>query len=126
MAKISYTSTSGRVEAHIRGRVMRSQDQPRAGNREPRERSKERRRVCVLTERGGRELEHWGMEQPCFGPGCHHLHQSREAVSKLVADGILRWCGIGKNVAMYVYGREWRGVPSGPGGRLAMRAMQLV
>jgi hypothetical protein len=82
--------------------------------------------VCLLSAQGGRELEMWGQGQPCFGPGCHHTHISRDAANKLEHDGVLRYIGKGRNVATYTYGRTWRGVPSGSGGKLAMRTMQLV
>jgi len=106
----------------VRGRVMRSQviDHSR---RRSLEASKERRRVCVLSARGGNELEHWGMAQPCFGPGCFHTHQTREAIADLVAKGIMKWVGVGKNVAAYTYGRTWKAMPSGP---QREKVMQLV
>lgn len=63
------------------------------------------------------------MEQPCFGAGCQHAHLTREHVGQLVRDGILKWCGTGKNVAAYSYARTWKGAPSGPE---QIKVMQLV
>jgi len=117
MAQIESVTTSGKIVTKVRGRVMRSQDSDR------RFLSRERRRVCVLSARGGNELEHWGMAQPCYGPGCFHTHQTREAVADMVSKGIMKWVGIGKNVAAYSYGRTWKAMPSGP---LREKVMQLV
>ena len=89
--------------------------------------SRERRRVCVLSEYSTRLVELWGIRQPCSGPTCDHKHLTREAVNALVGDGILRFVrGSGRNVAGYVYGREWRKMPCWPGGKLAMWTMQLI
>lgn len=122
MAQIESVTTSGKIVTMVRGRVMRSQVIDHSRRRLP-EVSKERRRVCVLSSRGGNELEHWGMTQPCFGPGCHHTHQTRESVADMVAKGIMKWVGIGKNVAAYSYGRTWKAMPSG---RTREKVMQLV
>ena len=88
------------------------------------ERSKERRRVCVLSEQDGRLLEHFHVEHRCYGH-CTHHHQTRDEVDKLVRDGVLRYVpGSERNVATYTYGRTWKGVPSG--GPLGPKVMQLV
>lgn len=113
MAEINVLITSGRVVTHIRGRIMQK----------PVVASKERRRICVLTARGGNELEMWAINQPCFGPGCFHTHQTRDAVSALVNDGILKWVGTGRNMAAYSFGRTWKAMPSGPARE---KVMQLV
>ena len=120
MAQIDTESTSGRVVARVRGRVFRSGSSPQGGQVSA---SKERRRVCVLSARGGRELEMWEIGQPCYGAGCRHTHQTREAVAQQVREGILRWVGAGKNVAAYSYGRKWVAMPSGPA---RAKVMQLV
>lgn len=120
MAKIEIELRSGAVRTFVRGRVMRSHE--RGGAKQyPQPASKERRRVCVLSARGARELEHWGMAQPCYGNGCHHHHQTREEVEKLVREGVMRWVGIGKNVAAYSFARTWQGRTSA-----GMKTMQLV
>lgn len=117
MAQIQVTQTGDRIETRIRGRVFRYA--PVAP------RSKERRRVCVLSAHAARMLECWGEEQPCHGPKCTHGHQSRDEVSKLVRDGILTFvAGSEGNVARYTYGRTWKGVPSG--GPQGAKVMQLV
>ena len=114
MAKISTIRTGLRVETTIRGRVFRYA--PVAP------RSKERRRVCVLSSWSGAMLDRWGIEQPCHGPRCTHSHHTREAVDALVRDGVLKYLGRGRMVATYTYGRTWKGVLSA---RVA-KVMQLV
>ena len=117
MAQIQVTQTGDRIETRIRGRVFRYA--PVAP------RSKERRRVCVLSSWAGAMLERWGVEQPCHGPKCTHGHQSRDEVAKLVRDGILAFvAGSEGNVATYTYGRTWKGIASG--GPLGPKVMQLV
>lgn len=131
MAHIERVQTGVRVETHIRGRVFRfaPRDKGKAkrsasGDRTVTVRSKERRRVCVLSSHSGRMLEHWGEAQQCFGPKCTHTHQTREHVDRLVAEGVLRYVpGSSNNVAAYSFGREWKGVPSGTE---RMKVMQLV
>ena len=91
--------------------------------RERRETSKDRRRVCLLSARGGRELEMWGQGQPCFGPGCMHTHITRQQAEEMERGGIVRFVGKGRNVATYSYGRTWKGVPSGAS---RAKVMQLV
>ena len=118
MAQIESVTTSGKIVTVVRGRVMRVQS-----DRHDAPRSKERRRVCVLSARGARELEFYNATQPCFGRGCFHTHQTREAVADMVAKGIMKWVGIGKNVAAYSYGRTWKAMPSGP---QRVKTMQLV
>ena len=120
MAEIQRIQMGDRVATHVRGRAFRYA--PQAGKHK----SKDRRRICVLSAHASRMLEHWGEYQHCSGAKCTHTHQSREAVAKLVRDGVMRWIGRERNVAGYTYGREWKGVPSGPGGKLAMRTMQLI
>jgi hypothetical protein len=117
MAQIQVTQTGDRIETRIRGRVFRYA--PVAP------RSKERRRVCVLSSWAGAMIERWGVEQPCHGPKCTHTHQSRDAVNALVKDGVLRFIpGSESNVATYTYGRTWKGIASG--GPLGPKVMQLV
>ena len=118
MATIQTTQTGKAVKTEVRGRVFRYK--PVAPK------SKERRRVCVLSSWAGAMLDRWGVDQPCHGPRCTHGHQTRDAVDVLVRDGVLKYIGVGRNVATYSYGRVWRGMPSGPGGKSAMRTMQLV
>jgi hypothetical protein len=115
MAKLEVTQTGSRVETRMRGRVFRYAPQA--------PRSKERRRVCVLSSWSGAMLEQWGVEQPCHGPKCTHGHQTRDEIEKLVHEGIMRFVGIGRNVATYTYGREWKGVDSG---HTSVKVMQLV
>ena len=118
MAQIQVTQTGDRIETRIRGRVFRYA--PVAP------RSKERRRVCVLSAHAARMLECWGEEQPCHGPKCTHGHQSRDEVNKLVREGILRLVPNSEgNVASYSYAREWRGVLSDYRGARE-KIMQLV
>jgi hypothetical protein len=114
MAQIQTTQTGERIETVTRGRVFRYA--PSAPK------SKERRRVCVLSSFAGAMLERWGIDQPCHGPRCTHGHQTRDAVETLVKDGVLRYVGIGRNVAAYSYGRTWKGVVSGG----LEKVMQLV
>ena len=116
MAQIHKTQTGDQVKVQVRGRVFRYA--PVAP------RSKERRRVCVLSSWSGAMLDRWGINQPCHGPNCTHTHQTREAVDVLVRDGVLRYIGQGRNVASYSYGRTWKGVPSGS--PLGPKVMQLV
>ncbi len=124
MAELQHIKTgaggNAKVETRIRGRVFRYAPQLPKGQRPA---SKERRRVCVLTARGGRDLDVWGQGQPCHGPKCHHTHHTREAVEGMVRAGTLRWVGTGRNVAAYSYGRTWKAVPSGP---QRVKTMQLV
>jgi hypothetical protein len=119
MAKIDVMMTSGRAETYVRGRVMRSQ----AVEARQKQRSKERRRVCLLSVRGGRELEMWNQNQPCYGAGCTHTHITRDAALSMERDGIIRFLGKGRNVAAYTFGRKWVGAQSGYGGP---RTMQLL
>ena len=122
MAHIEHVQTGVRVKTHIRGRVFRFA--PKAKRTVTIPRSRERRRVCVMSTHDGRMLEHWSEGQPCFGPRCTHTHQTREQVDRLVAEGILRYVpGSSNNVAAYSFGREWKGVPSGTE---RMKVMQLV
>jgi len=117
MAQIQVTQTGDRIETRIRGRVFRYA--PVAP------RSKERRRVCVLSSFEGGLLERYGVEQPCHGSNCTHGHQTPEEVHKLVMDGILKIVpGSFGYVATYIYAREWKGVPSG--GPQGAKVMQLV
>jgi hypothetical protein len=125
IAHIEQVQTGSRIETHIRGRVFRF-GRRRLGGAAARVASKERRRVCVLSRHAMRMLESWGVSQPCYGPRCDHGHLSRDVVDELVREGILRYIGTGRMVAGYTYGREWRGMPSGPGGKLAVKCMQLV
>src|SRR5271157_225342 len=120
MADLQRVQTGARIETRVSGRQFRF-----APNSQPAH-SRERRRICVLSAHSSRMLECWEQEQPCSGPRCTHIHLSRESVARLVRDGVMRWIGRERNVAGYTYGREWKGVPSGPGGKLAMRTMQLV
>jgi hypothetical protein len=116
MARVETIQTGDRVETRVYGRVFRyAPSAPR---------SKERRRVCVLNQHAGAMLARWGVEQPCHGARCTHTHQSREAVDALVRDGILKYLGRERAVATYVYGRIWKGVPSG--GPMGPKTMQLV
>jgi hypothetical protein len=109
MAEISITHTGHRMETHMRGRVFRFAKKRARGQRIS---TKEMRRICVLDGAAGHALEHWGITQPCHGPTCNHGHQTREAIERLVASGVLRWVGKGCNVAAYTQGREWRPAPS--------------
>lgn len=77
----------------------------------------------MLSARGANELEMWNMNQPCYGPGCFHTHQTADAVTALVNDGILKWVGVGKKVAAYSFARTWKAMPSGAE---RVKAMQLV
>ena len=125
MAEIQRVQIGARVETRIRGRVFRFApkrvDGDRHGDRS-RMASKERRRVCVLSRHDGRMLEHWGEGQPCHGARCSHTHMTREAVTAMVTNGILRFVpGSGNNVAAYSYGRSWKAVPSA-----GVKVMQLV
>jgi hypothetical protein len=122
MAHLQAIQTGERIETHTHGRVFRFA----AKRREERGRvaSKEQRRVCVLSMAGARALEFYGASQPCYGPTCDHVHLTREHVEKMVADGIMKFIGRGRNVAGYTYGRTWKGVPSGE--KLGPKVMQLV
>jgi hypothetical protein len=124
LAHFETIQTGNRVETHIRGRVFRyAPKQPKGLQRPPA--SKELRRVCVLDGHHGAMLERWGVDQPCHGPRCTHRHHTRAEVEKLVRDGILKYvAGSQRNVAVYVYGRIWKGVPSG--GPQGAKVMQLV
>jgi hypothetical protein len=115
MATIQTTQTGKAVKTEVRGRVFRYA---------PVAKSKERRRVCVLSSWAGAMLDRWGIDQPCHGPRCTHGHQTRDAVDVLVRDGVLKYIGVGRNVATYSYGRTWKGVPSG--GPMGPKVMQLV
>lgn len=110
------TSTNGYVQIQVRGRVLRNGVQDRS-------RSSEKRKVCLLSDRGGKELEMWGIGQPCFGAKCCHTHITRIAANRMYKEGIIRFVGQGRNVAAYAYARTWKGVPSGPE---RMKVMQLV
>lgn len=105
MASLVTAENNGHTSTRVQGRVFRKFAKKTPGQKIN---SKESRRVCVLTTRGGRELEHWSIDQPCYGPGCHHTHQTREEVEKMVRSGMLRWVGKGNNVAAYTEGKEWR------------------
>lgn len=118
MAQIQTIQTGDSVETRVRGRVFR-QDQQNA----ERPKSKERRRVCVLSAHGARMLESWGVGERCHGAGCSHAHHTRESVESMVREGIMRWIGAGRNVAGYSYGRSWKGVDSGG---TSVKVMQLV
>ena len=122
MAHIERVQTGLRIETRIRGRVFRFA--PKAKRVHVQAKSKERRRVCVLSAYAGRMLEHWETEQACFGPKCTHTHQTRLEVDRMVAEGILRYVpGSERNVAAYSFGRTWKGVPSG---LEKVKVMQLV
>jgi len=125
MAHIEHVQTGVRVKTHIRGRVFRfAPKQSSSKHQFGVVKSRERRRVCVLSRQAGQMLEHWQEGQPCFGPKCTHTHQTREQVDALVVEGVLRYVpGSSNNVAAYSFGREWKGVPSGPE---RMKVMQLV
>jgi len=122
MAEFQRVQIGARVETRIRGRVFRFAPKAKRAPDEPRASSKELRRVCVLSEHDSGMLEHGGVGQPCHGPRCRHSHLTREAVQKLVHDGILRYVpGSGRNVAGYTYGRSWKAIPSD-----GVKVMQLV
>jgi len=123
MAQIQRVITGRNVVTVVRGREYRFAPKPRQQQQSA---PKARRRVCVLNAHASRMMECWGEDQPCHGPKCTHTHQSRAAVEALVRDGVLRWVGRDHNVAAYSYGRTWKGMPSGTGGKLATRTMQLV
>ena len=116
MAHFQRVQTGKRIDTRIQGRRFRP------GHQQPA--SKERRRICVLSAHNARMLECWGQDQPCQGPKCTHIHQSRDAVTALVRDGVMRWVGHERNVAAYTFGRTWKGVPSG--GPMGCKVMQLV
>ena len=128
MAHFETVKTGDKIETRIRGRSFRFAPQrAKAKGLERPPASRERRRVCVLDSHNGRMLECWGVDQPCFGPRCTHRHHTRDEVDKLVKDGILKYvAGSQRNVAVYTYARTWKGMPSGPGGKLAFKCMQLV
>lgn len=124
MAHIEHVQTGVQVKTHIRGRVFRFAPKAPSSKHHLVVKSRERRRVCVLSRHDGRMLEHWGEAQVCFGPKCQHTHQTRIEVDRLVAEGILRYVPeSSNNVAAYSFGREWKGVPSGTE---RMKVMQLV
>jgi hypothetical protein len=65
-------------------------------------------KVCVLSRFAGRQLEHWDIQQPCHGRKCRHKHMRLDEVTKLVAQGVLRWIGPNMTIAAYTEHREWR------------------
>lgn len=109
MAHITTIQTNGRTDTRVEGRLFRKFARKSPGQRVS---AREARRVCVLNRQAGRELEHWGQNQPCFGPKCQHRHHTRDAVLKLIKQGIMKWVGAGENVAAYTDGKEWRPAPS--------------
>ena len=118
MAEIQRLQTGNRTKTHIRGRVFRYAPQKKAKEK----RAKELRIVCILNHHDGRLLEHWSVSQPCHGPKCQHAHMTRDTVTALVKDGVLRLVpGSNGNVAAYSYGRTWKAVPSDN-----VKVMQLV
>ena len=74
--------------------------------------AKQRRRICLLSQHAAKMLENWGVSQPCFGEACTHAHFTRDEITKMVAEGDLRWVGIGENVAAWREARELRTVIS--------------
>lgn len=120
MAEINFSSINGRVVTHVRGRVFRFE--PRK-NRQSlvSARPREKRRVCLLSAHDAANLEQWGINQPCFGRGCRHIHMTRDAISEMERAGVIRWVGAGKNVAAYADGKTWQ-----PRMSAGMTVLQLV
>lgn len=107
MAEITFSSINGRPVTHVRGRVFRFEPRKKAQHLMS-ARPKERRRVCLLSAQDANNLEQWGINQPCYGRGCRHLHLTRSAVAEMERSGVIRWVGAGKNVAAYTDGKTWR------------------
>lgn len=126
MAHIETVSTGFHVITHVKGRVYRDQGSMRKRpeqslNARIRHAAKQRRRVCLLSTEAAYALEQFHVSQPCSGDGCNHAHHTRDRINALVKSGDLRWVGAGENVAAWVDGRVWKGVPSE-----GYQTMQLV
>jgi hypothetical protein len=125
IAHIESVSTGFHVITHVRGRVYRDQGRPKKPEQTLQSRikhaAKKRRRICLLSSRAAEALEQFHVSQPCFGNGCQHAHHTRARIALLIKSGDLRWVGNGENVAAWVDGRTWKGVPS-----QGYQTMQLV
>ena len=108
LAHIQSVQTGLTVITHIQGRVYRQQrkrEHSTASRIQPK--AVQRRRVCLLSARDARWLEEYGVNQPCFGPGCTHAHHTRKEIERMVKAGTLRWVGDNSNVATYPEDRRW-------------------
>lgn len=104
----------------VRGRAYRNQPKRRIIariNPQP----KLARMVCLLSAWEAEALERFGIAQPCFGAGCRHHHHSREDISQMVIEGVLRWVAGSRNVAAWKEARHLAIRPSGP-----VTCLQLV
>ena len=124
MAHIEQVSTGFHVITHVRGRVYRDKGRPsveQSLRSRIRPNAKQRRRICLLSTEAANALEQFFVSQPCHGDKCTHAHHTRSRIVALVKQGDLRWVGAGENVAAWVDGRTWKGVPS-----QGYQTMQLV
>lgn len=103
MAHVEAIETNGSVVTRVRGREYRytPNHKPTRNLMQRMKVATRRRRICVLSHHGAQQLENWNQNQPCFGPGCHHAHYTRDEVEKMVSAGDLRWVGAGENVAAW-------------------------
>src|ERR1700724_52538 len=115
MARVEAVQTNGCVTTHVRGREYRftPTHKPTKNLLQRMKVATKRRRICVLSHHGAQQLENWNQNQPCFGPGCHHAHYTRDEVDAMVTAGDLRWVGGGENVAAWREPRELAARKSG-------------